>query len=607
MATIPAPAYPTFPHAVLAEPIPPPPRDPPPRPPPAFSHEVLTRIVSHLDPLDGRHLRALSRLCRVNKAWCRAAQPAFWSVVALYDRRVYERPPPPTTWGQPPPPPKRRKDRDVVREALEKRATEMKAAGFADEVIKAEARRLMDELLDKEDYDADDLDLEWSAVDLIDVGTHRFLATLEESPHLVRHVRRLAFYGKYEGRAAARALQTVLAACTSVDSVELVYPRSAAPRRYRGGEARESINEELFRWRDVPSFDAGAVIGRIAGLRSLTLTTFLLSHLEGLLRTLAPLQHLEHLELSVLHDRQHCRALNFSNFHTIPFAFSPPPIPAYRLRTLNLGGVLDQSVFSILVNPHVASLTSLTVTLRNRRLVLPSFPRLSHLCVVFAKPRPVADTLASAPPSLRHLELRFSEYVLAYHDRAHDAETGSGSPEVSERDPNWFEYRESNIGIDWLLDHLPPQLARLSFPYNFSLEPAPREEDFWDDKSWQHADTLLAAIKARDKRGKKGVPTWLPALKVLDVADYARQSEPELRFMRLQTKLGFGDWDAKKRLAKGQTAEPVPREIGKARTRRKKLQAACDARGLWLSGRWKEWEQYCEFSSWDLLPSERTA
>ncbi|GAA5888402.1 hypothetical protein JCM6882_008608 [Rhodosporidiobolus microsporus] len=516
-------------------------------------HDLLVRIVAHFDPLSKYDLQDLRPLCFVSKAWLRAAQPRFWSVVAIYDLRQQPPPKPVSSYRwEKDPIHRRRKDKDVVAEAAQARGKLLEQHGYSATEVADEIIKLRKELLDLDDYDEHDWEREWSASDIVNSSTHHQLTPAEENPHLARLVRRFVFFGQYEGRTASRAVERGLAVCTNVEAVELVYPTPTSWRRERilWDRWQEEHDDEL-RWRYPPPFLAAPALKSQASLlRSLTLTNFLDSNLKDLLTSISTFSHLEHLSLASNNDRH-----DSQYFHGCPppFSHADVPPPSYRLERLEIGGVLPQTLVDILVSGHHSTLTSLTLAVRNYPIRLdPRLSRLSHLILIFGQPKGVIGTLELAPSSLRHLEFRW------WHDMNRHGAGGLALPSI--------------------LDAIPSTVTRLSFPYYFNLDGATID--------WDH---LLDALKERSKRGKKGVPTWLPSLKALDVADYTVQSE---RYERVRALYQYNRIEENRRLAQGKTAVPVPRDQAKARTRRNRLQQECDKRGIWLSPLWREWTEH---------------
>ncbi|GAA6037717.1 hypothetical protein JCM8097_002305 [Rhodosporidiobolus ruineniae] len=583
-----------------------------------LTDELRARIACHLNPQTRRGLLALSRLCRVSKAWCKAAQPRFWSAVVVYDLRC-----PAWTISSWRKPHQRTHIKKGMEEALEKRRGRPVAGDHSGDHVAAvlEESKLCTALRDTGDFDANDWLLEWSAADLINSSTDQQLQILDGAPHLARLVKTVVFNGRYEGRAAGRAIERILKTCPALDEIVLSHP-SDATDAFRRPMRHRCEFELVHRPASEMPFDAWPSLLRLApSIRSLRLHNFLVSNVNTLFEHLSSsFPHLEHLSFGIQHTQNENENEWWSGwaYHGRSKRVRPSLVPTFRLRTLEIASFVDQELFDQLVNPHTSTLTSLTFTVRRRQLVLPPLPKLTHLAVIYANSRTLADTLMSAPPGLPHLELRRSEwlkqYDFQYQFEDHNisfieddgADTDAGGVGWYKRDPEfrYMQWRADNHS-EYLFAHLPQSLTRLSLSF-FPSVPESEEEflpDKYVDSTKDDWACLVDSLKQRSKRGKNGVPTWLPNLRILDVADSYRSFEESTHHTRRQDRLRREHEE--RRVESGRAVdkypkfvqEGIPWEYKKATTRRKKVALECEKRGVWLSGRWKSWEKGQEYRS----------
>ncbi|GAA5979284.1 hypothetical protein JCM11641_001982 [Rhodosporidiobolus odoratus] len=81
-----------------------------------------------------------------------------------------------------------------------------------------------------------------------------------------------------------------------------------------------------------------------------------------------------------------------------------------------------------------------------------------------------------------------------------------------EAETTWYMYRETD-NLEYLFEHLPSSITHLSLPYYLSTD-EPEKGDPPSD--W---NVLLTSLKARSKRGKTGVPIFLPSFVHLEVGE----------------------------------------------------------------------------------------
>lgn len=202
----------------------------------------------------------------------------------------------------------RRKKREVIEQEVEQRKLEMRKDGWDDYEQEIELERVSKELCTKAAYDPDDGTHDWSGSDIIDNATHRQLAVLADRPDLAKLVKTVVFDGKYDGRAAAKALELCLQHLPAVERLELTRPSipeepvtSSPPHWHRPTEeeVRRRHDERLSN-----TFDAWPTLtAKVPHLRYLRLSHFLLDNLYPALQALEAFEQLEHLEVSVTDNR----------------------------------------------------------------------------------------------------------------------------------------------------------------------------------------------------------------------------------------------------------------------------------------------------------------
>ncbi|GAA6001754.1 uncharacterized protein JCM10292_005024 [Rhodotorula paludigena] len=392
------------------------------------------------------------------------------------------------------------------------------------------------------------------------------LAVLEADRTAAALVKDLTYFGPIEGADIARGVKRCLRACPSIEAVWLQRPGGGKPDTRKDLRERhhaaddsdgsrafdESSDDEMSEYDD--SDDEGSApmplvlatfhevrpnLERLAvrGLRS----TY--DGIASALESIARFQRLQHLSLSTQWS---------DDYYDMPVYPVLPSFP-FRLRSLSFGTSLDFELFIRLTANSHASLVTLEIAIRGDPIDLAPFINLEYLVIRYADEEVVHETLASAPRSIRVLELRESHNLSCSQrvfDRRHAPSNDSDEDDESASDSESLERlrrRSSTSGrIDEpfgrLLRALPPQIQRLSLAFALTTDGAKTQFALLDVLALPHDE-------------------WLPDLRVLDVG-YDRE------------------WEA----------EAERKERRQLRAERRAIASACKKRGIRLGEKKHDWE-----------------
>ncbi|GAA6020398.1 hypothetical protein JCM10207_002094 [Rhodosporidiobolus poonsookiae] len=549
-----------------------------------MSLALLKLIIQHLDPLERDELQLLARFCLASKQSLALARPHLYSSAAILDRRCVDIRN--ADGGD------RRRDCDSLLDALRPCGPAIHPPYWhlermEDQEMTAHVLLVGDALrreLPEEDYDSDDIYRVWSWRDLMDRRSIGLLTSLRAHPHLRSLVKHLQFVGVYEGRAAYHAVHQFLVLCPGIRALDLLYHRP--PRE--PGITGFSRNEQ-------PELQLLADIVRMPSLERLHVRFCHHRNVQLLLKTVSSLKQLKHFSFSFEEQSRYGWSLSDNLDHCIEEAVGHPRVevdlPALpsTLTSFGLGTVAEPETFDSLTAPFLDTITSLSIAVRREAFDLTGFVHLEHLAVAFARYSTVADTLEDAPPSLRSLELRWSRSI--EFDDANDR-GGFGWGEYGSDDDDSDDSDDSNDSLSpfaapdaqdgekkrkksakappkknslgGLLPALPHSITYLHLA--FYLEEA------------KERDALLAAVKAKTKRGKNGTYAVLPRLALLDVAD--------------ESVADLDRWDDR--------GDPT-KIWRRAETHRRHLMKECAKRGLALGSKRESWDDRQERADLDRL------
>ncbi|GAA5980941.1 hypothetical protein JCM11641_005492 [Rhodosporidiobolus odoratus] len=397
---------------------------------------------------------------------------------------------------------------------------------------------------DEEGYGSDESDdgsPAYGMTNTVDTSAKKMLLSLEKYLHLQPLVTKFSFYGKFETYGALVILQRFLKICPNLSDIRLV--------AMKGG----SINQDKYGEYDDGFPAIKTIIEHEQQIKSLFIRRI---SPMGSLEPLAALPKLSKLERFSFHiDRDDCWADVSSG--------SRPDTPASPLTTLNLNTVVEPKLFKSLTSTSLTSLTTLTICIRQ-------FNRINIL----------SQTLDTAPPSLLSLDLRRNA-SLDVHDDLEDR-WSSDDPDYDSDDDDRYDSSEDaeskkarmerkkvknakatkeakESTFSYLLSHTPTALDRLSFSYYLD----PLALVYWAGVKNQESDALLAALDSTE---------FCPVLRILDVADRAEED-----------RIVGSDYPERRKEDKEEWAQI-----------RRKLEKACEKRGVWLSDRTEGWWEAIE-------------
>ncbi|BGP43227.1 hypothetical protein JCM10449v2_007255 [Rhodotorula kratochvilovae] len=471
---------------------PPPPPVPAAAPQQSLPKQILACIVSHIDPLHPEGLTSLLRLCRTSKALRAVARPALYRILPVYNQR------------------------DKCHSAL----------SF-----------LLDKFLELSDKPRPAPPANDDDTGVLDRGAQRLLRALKADPARAALVEEVVFYGPIPGENPAGAMRRVLDICRDVKAVRLV--------EHEPPDVYERRNDEDEWDREAGPCVLKVVHERFPDLKRLAVRGIHPDDQEYTLCLLAPFKDLEHLELKCSQfDR------GYLDWADSTFGQAAGVEFTWRLKSLDLPNSMDDTLFDRLTLSSTETLESLGIGIRADALDLSDFVRVAHLTIAYSRPSVVAATLATAPTTVRVLELR-EDGDLTYAD-AREARFNRDSEEYeldSDGDP--VSPSGSDAGDDderyaTMLASVPATVQHLRITSYLGKE--------------EEADLLRALAD----------PAWAPQLGVLDLADEA---------------LGDNGWMDDLPRAERKEAKAEFKKV------REKVRKACAKRGVRLGPAVPHWKE----------------